>query len=68
MEDTFESTKNSIREALNEVDVLLISGGISVGDYDFVQESLMDNGVEEIFYKVRQKPGKPLFFGNKEKK
>ena len=39
--------------------------GISVGDYDFVQEALKENGVEELFYKVNQKPGKPLWFGRK---
>lgn len=61
--DTFEETKNTITEALNSCDVLLISGGISVGDYDFVKASLEANHVDEIFYKVWQKPGKPLWFG-----
>ena len=42
---------------------MLISGGISVGDYDFVKEALEYNGAKEIFYKVNQKPGKPLWFG-----
>jgi molybdopterin molybdotransferase len=42
-----------------------VSGGISVGDYDFVQDALKENGVEELFYKVNQKPGKPLWFGRK---
>lgn len=66
-EDTFESTKANIAKAL-ESDLVLISGGISVGDYDFVRESLLSLGVEECFYKVRQKPGKPLFFGKKQNK
>ena len=38
---------------------------ISVGDYDFVGKALLDIGVEQLFYKVKQKPGKPLFFGKK---
>ena len=38
----------------------------SVGDYDFVGKALIELGVKEIFYKVKQKPGKPLFFGVKE--
>jgi molybdopterin molybdotransferase len=46
---------------------VLVSGGISVGDYDFVKEALLSNGVEELFYKINQKPGKPLFFGKKDK-
>ena len=63
--DDYEATEVAIREQLNQTDVLLISGGISVGDYDHVGKALKANGVEEIFYRVRQKPGKPLFFGKK---
>ena len=61
--DTQQATEQAIREALEKVDVLLLSGGISVGDYDFVRSSLQNIGVEEVFYKVAQKPGKPLYFG-----
>lgn len=57
-----------IGEALSASDVVLLTGGISVGDYDFVKESLATNGVEQIFYKVRQKPGKPIFVGGKDQK
>ncbi len=63
--DDLEATKRTIAYGL-ESDILLISGGISVGDYDFVNESLQANDVQEIFYKVNQKPGKPLWFGKKE--
>ena len=61
--DTQQATEQAIREALEKVDILLLSGGISVGDYDFVRSSLQNIGVEEVFYKVAQKPGKPLYFG-----
>jgi molybdopterin molybdotransferase len=54
-----------IGEALASADVLLLTGGISVGDYDFVKEGLAENGVETLFYKVKQKPGKPLLAGMK---
>ncbi len=54
-----------IREALSSAEVLLLTGGISVGDYDFVQAGLAENGVEALFYKVKQKPGKPLLAGFK---
>ncbi len=54
-----------IGEALAFSDVLLLTGGISVGDFDFVKEGLAENGVETLFYKVRQKPGKPLLAGVK---
>ena len=50
-----------------EFDVLLISGGVSMGDYDLVPEILKNAGVKKIFHNVRMKPGKPLFFGKKNK-
>jgi len=61
--DDFENTKNILRETLSENDVVLVSGGISVGDYDFVARALKELVVETLFYKVNQKPGKPLFAG-----
>src|SRR6185436_531089 len=42
---------------------LILTGGISVGKYDLVHETLKEFGVETIFYKVAQKPGKPFFAG-----
>jgi molybdopterin molybdotransferase len=61
--DDFENTKNKLSEALSANDVVLVSGGISVGDYDFVARALKELEVEMLFYKVNQKPGKPLFAG-----
>ncbi len=49
-----------------QYDILLLSGGVSVGDYDIVHETLQKGRVEEIFWRVKVKPGKPLFFGKKE--
>lgn len=57
-----------IREAMDSSDVVLLTGGISVGDYDFVKGGLEKNGVKQLFYKVRQRPGKPLFAGKKDEK
>lgn len=68
IEDDHEAIKAGIKEFLTTADVLILSGGISVGDYDFVKAALEDNGVVELFYKVFQKPGKPLYFGRKENK
>lgn len=45
--------------------VLIITGGISVGKYDLVKNILEKNGVEEVFHHVNQKPGKPFYFGKK---
>lgn len=61
--DDFENTKNKLQEALTANEVVLVSGGISVGDYDFVGRALKELQVETLFYKVNQKPGKPLFAG-----
>lgn len=66
IKDNLAATTQAIKKALPNFDVLVVSGGISVGDYDFVRESLLKNNVEEVFYKVNQKPGKPLFFGKKD--
>lgn len=65
VKDNLKATKSALKSILEENDVVLISGGISVGDYDFVKEALLKNGVEELFYKINQKPGKPMFFGAK---
>ena len=66
--DHFELTQQAIAKAIQRADILIISGGISVGDYDFVKPALEANQVQQLFYKVNQKPGKPLFFGKKENK
>ena len=65
VKDNLKATKKALKEIVTKYDVVLISGGISVGDYDFVKEALLDNEVEELFYKINQKPGKPMFFGRK---
>jgi len=53
----------ALHEELALSEVLLLCGGISVGDYDFSGRALRQLGVEEVFYRVAQKPGMPLFFG-----
>ncbi|SFC91460.1 molybdopterin molybdotransferase MoeA [Flavobacterium phragmitis] len=65
VKDSLKETKNALKDLLKKNDIVLISGGISVGDYDFVKEALLENGVQELFYKINQKPGKPMFFGSK---
>ncbi|MXW64122.1 MAG: molybdopterin molybdotransferase MoeA [Bacteroidetes bacterium SB0662_bin_6] len=60
--DTREAVRNAL-EAACKGDMLVISGGVSVGDYDFVKEVLEDMGLSMLFWRVRQRPGKPLVFG-----
>lgn len=66
--DQPEIVRNTLEKALNQSDVILLTGGISVGDYDFVFQAATECGVEKLFHKVKQRPGKPLYFGKKEKK
>ena len=68
VEDDYIKTLSKLDEVINENDLVIVSGGISVGDYDFVGKALEELKVEALFYKVKQKPGKPLFFGKKEGK
>ena len=48
-----------------DADILVLSGGVSVGDHDLVKEELRAGGVRLVFWKVRIKPGKPVFFGRR---
>ncbi len=68
IEDEYDITLSILENVIDQYDVVLISGGISVGDYDFVGKALQALDVEEIFYKVKQKPGKPLYFAKKQGK
>ncbi|ACL75958.1 gephyrin-like molybdotransferase Glp [Ruminiclostridium cellulolyticum] len=62
--DNKDAIIRSIENGLNS-DILVISGGVSVGDYDFVKEVLIEKGVSIKFWKVAIKPGKPILFGVK---
>lgn len=60
--DTRSDLSIKLRQGLH-ADFLIASGGVSMGDYDFVQEVLMELGAEMKFWKVAMKPGQPLAFG-----
>lgn len=68
VKDDYGKTLAKIASAIKANDLVIVSGGISVGDYDFVGKVLEALKVDTLFYKVKQKPGKPLFFGKKEGK
>ena len=61
--DTKQAINAAIKKAISENDVVLISGGVSVGDFDFVPDILKQNGIELMFEKIAVKPGKPTVFG-----
>ena len=60
--DKNSQLKLKIQKA-RSADILVISGGVSVGDYDLVKEELRSLGVRPVFWQLRIKPGKPTFFG-----
>jgi molybdopterin molybdotransferase len=60
--DDAEATREVLRRAL-AADVLVFSGGVSMGSRDIVRDVLGEAGTEWLFWKVRQRPGKPLAFG-----
>lgn len=63
IEDTPEAIKACLMRASNEADVVISSGGVSVGDYDYVRQCVESMGVISD-YKVAMKPGKPVCFGH----
>jgi molybdopterin molybdotransferase len=65
LSDDEQETTHFIQHELENFDIVCFSGGVSKGKYDFVAKALEENGIEKHFHGVKQKPGKPFFFGNK---
>ena len=61
--DTVDEIDNLFKKAANENDLVIICGGVSMGDFDFVPQVLKQNDVDLLFEKVAIKPGKPTVFG-----
>ncbi|MCO5947784.1 molybdopterin molybdotransferase MoeA [Mucilaginibacter flavidus] len=59
--------KKQLKTCLENYDVLLLSGGISMGKFDYMPKALEELHVESLFYKVQQRPGKPFWFGKHNK-
>ncbi|TGK07304.1 molybdopterin molybdenumtransferase MoeA [Leptospira semungkisensis] len=64
--DDISLLENAVQQGLDS-DILILSGGVSMGNLDLVPKVLQSKGVQEIFHKVRIKPGKPVWFGMKGK-
>jgi molybdenum cofactor synthesis domain-containing protein len=63
--DEADTLRSAIEEALQTADVVVTSGGVSVGEKDLVKSTMLDLGVEQVFWGVKFKPGKPLFYGTR---
>lgn len=66
--DDLHAVEEVLEQALQSSDLVLLTGGVSVGDYDFVVQAAENCGVTKHFHRIRQKPGKPLFFGSRANK
>jgi molybdopterin molybdotransferase len=62
-EDTLESLKDKIQLSLSENDVIITTGGVSVGDFDFVEQAYEILNIEKLFWSVKMKPGTPVLAG-----
>jgi molybdopterin molybdotransferase len=61
--DDLSLIEKALQQAISKADLVLVTGGVSVGDYDFVATALATCRVQKHFHRVKQKPGKPLYFG-----
>ncbi|HSE36790.1 MAG TPA: molybdopterin-binding protein, partial [Blastocatellia bacterium] len=64
-EDSPEATQNALIRAADNRDIVITSGGVSMGDYDLVKAALKDIGAEIYFDKVKVRPGKPIIFARR---
>ncbi len=65
--DTKAGIDDMLKKAIADNDVVIVSGGVSVGDFDLVPEVLRNNGIKLLFESIAVKPGKPSVFGLSEK-
>jgi molybdopterin molybdotransferase len=61
--DDPETIRNQLGICLQNYDVILLSGGISMGKFDYIPQALQELQVQQIFHQVQQRPGKPFWFG-----
>lgn len=66
--DEIGTLQHILQEALSQHELVLLTGGVSVGDYDFVTRAAQHCGVDTLFHRIKQRPGKPLYFGRKSNK
>lgn len=61
--DNHEITKEKLNHCIANYDIILMTGGISMGKFDYIPKALDEIGVKTVFHKVSQRPGKPFWFG-----
>ena len=68
LNDDFNEIVKKLESQIADYDLILLSGGVSAGKFDYLPEALSVLGVEKLFHKVKQRPGKPFWFGKKDDK
>lgn len=68
LNDTREDVLHELQLLMQDYDVLILSGGVSKGKFDFIPDALKELGVTKLFHQVSQRPGKPFWFGKTENK
>ena len=66
IKDDYDILKSAVSKALEECDIIIVSGGISFGDMDYSEKVFDDLGIKKLCHGVLMKPGKPFYFGIKE--
>jgi molybdopterin molybdotransferase len=66
IEDNLGKIQDALSATIPQSNLVILTGGVSVGDYDFVRQAADRTGIHCKFHRVKQKPGKPLYFGTKE--
>ncbi|MDC8106998.1 molybdopterin molybdotransferase MoeA [Chryseobacterium sp. PTM-20240506] len=61
--DDLELIKKELSQCIDRYDILLMSGGVSMGKFDYLPKACEELGIEKLFHKIKQRPGKPFWFG-----
>ena len=68
VKDNLEELVSTLKQEIDTFDLVLVTGGVSVGDFDFTKQAFDACGINSIFHKIKQKPGKPILFGTYNRK
>ncbi|CAM3595566.1 molybdopterin molybdotransferase MoeA [Elizabethkingia occulta] len=66
LNDDYKEIKKELIRCINQYDVLLMSGGVSMGKFDYLPQVCEELGIKKLFHKIKQRPGKPFWFGKDE--
>ncbi len=66
VQDSKQAITTLISQTLEQCNILILNGGVSMGEFDYVPQALQECGVKQEFHRVAIKPGKPVWFGTRE--